>query len=314
MWPKSSEIWCSPMYSVRSDRPLDALTQSIVRQIHDACEVLGLAHVLIGASARDIMLTHVFGRAIRRATRDVDVAVAVSDWQSFDGVMSWLLQRRGWSRSTTMWHRMLYRVADGIEVPLDIIPCGGVENPPATISWPPAGADVMNVAGLAEVLHAAILVQVADGLIVPVASVPGLAMLKLFAWADRRLEDAKDASDLLMLLQEYADTGNLERLYNDEMAGILESCGYDPSCAGACLLGMDAAAIASADTRSRMLALLGNAGLRSHLLHDMARSSTHLLPVEDDALTAIDSLLTQFVAGFSDKHRRRLRTRPRWSH
>jgi predicted nucleotidyltransferase len=33
-------------------------------------------YTLIGASARDIMLTHVFDMAVRRATRDVDVVVA----------------------------------------------------------------------------------------------------------------------------------------------------------------------------------------------------------------------------------------------
>lgn len=288
------------MYSVRSDRPLDPVTHNIVRQIHDACAALGIEHVLIGASARDIMLTHIFGRAIRRATRDVDVAVAVSDWQSFEQIMSWLLERRdGWSRSAVMQHRLLYHTAGGLEVPLDIVPFGGVENPPTTIMWPPEEATVMNVAGFAEVLRAAVPVQLATDLVIPVASIPSLAVLKVFAWADRRLDDTKDASDLLMLLQEYADAGNLERLYADEMVGILESCDYDPVKAGAHLLGTDVVAITNADTRSRMLALLDDTFLRGQLLHDMARSRARAPTVQDDALTAIDNLLTRFAAGLS---------------
>ncbi len=288
------------MYSVRSDHPLDPVMRTILHHIDDGCQALGIAYVLIGATARDLLLTHVFGRAIRRATRDVDVAVAVPDWPTFDRIMSWLLQQRaGWSRSPTMQHRLSYRAgADGMAVPVDIVPFGGVEDPPVTIAWPPKGAIVMNVAGFAEALRAAVLVQIADDLVVPVTSIPGLAVLKLFAWADRRLEDAKDASDLLVLLREYADAGNLDRLYADEM-GILESYDYDPVVAGAHVLGMDVAAITDADMRSRMLALLGDARLRSHLLRDMARSETPALAVEDDTLTAIDALLTAFAAGLS---------------
>lgn len=62
------------MYSVRSDRPLDPVTRAILRHVHDACAALGVDYVLIGASARDIMLTHVFGTTIRRAMCDADVA------------------------------------------------------------------------------------------------------------------------------------------------------------------------------------------------------------------------------------------------
>ena len=48
-----------------------------------------------------------------------------------------------------------------------------------------------------------------------------------------------------------------------------------------------------------MQALLADTRLRSHLLRDMVRSETHSLTVEDNTLTAIDVLLTAFVAGLS---------------
>lgn len=287
------------MYSVRSDRPIDPVTLTIVHHVHDACAALGVDYVLIGASARDIMLTHVFGREIRRATRDVDVAVAISDWHSFERIVSWLLaQRDGWSRSSSMQHRLLYHTGPR-RVPLDIVPFGGIEDPSLRIVWPPEGTTVMSVAGFAEALRAAVSVQVADDLVVPVASIPGLAVLKVLAWAERRLEDTKDASDLLALLGAYADAGNLDRLYAEEMVGILESYDYDPVAAGAYLLGMDVATITEADMRSRMLTLLGDTRLHGHLLRDMARSETPAMAVEDNTLTAIDMLLTAFVAGLS---------------
>ena len=289
------------MYSVRSDRPLDPVMHTILHHVHDACAALGVDYVLIGASARDIMLTHVFGQAIRRATRDVDVAVTVPDRPTFERIMSWLLTHRdGWSRSSTIQHRLMYHAgSDGMAAPLDIVPFGGIEDPSRRIAWPPKGTTVMNVAGFSEALRAAVSVQIAADLVVPVASIPGLAVLKVFAWSDRRLEDAKDAVGLLTLLREYADAGNLERLYADEMVGILESYAYDPVVAGAHLLGMDVVTIADTDTRSHMLALLGGMNLRSHLLQDMARSQSPATVLEDDTLSAIDALLAAFVAGLS---------------
>jgi predicted nucleotidyltransferase len=47
----------------------------------------------------------------------------------------------------------------------------------------------MNVAGYREALAAAPAVEIQPGFVVRVVSLPGLAILKLFAWADRGTED-----------------------------------------------------------------------------------------------------------------------------
>ena len=190
------------MYSIRPDYPLDAITQNIVRQFDDACHSLDIDYFLIGATARDIMLTHVFGVKTHRATRDVDFAVAVPDWQTFDHIKSWFLARPdSWSSSTNT-HRLLYRDNDTKSVvPMDVVPFGGIESPPTIITWPLDMTAIMSVAGFAEALQAAVQVRIADDLTVPVISIPGLAVLKLFAWADRRMASSQDADDLLMLLR-----------------------------------------------------------------------------------------------------------------
>lgn len=187
------------MYSIRSEHPLDAITQNIMRQFDDACHALNIDYFLIGATERDIMLTHVFGVKIHRATRDVDFAVAVSDWQTFGQIKSWFLARpENWSGSAAI-HRLLYRDNNvSSVVPMDLVPFGGIEHPPTIITWPPDMAIIMNVAGFAEALQAAVQVRIVDDLVVPVTSIPGLAVLKLFAWADRRLTGSKDADDLLI--------------------------------------------------------------------------------------------------------------------
>lgn len=121
---------------------------------------------------------------------------------------------------------------------------------------------IMSVAGFTDAFQAAIDVRLDDSAI-RVASIAGLTILKLFAWADRHAAAgprSKDAEDLMIIMCGYADAGNLDRLYdvNDRLP-ILDACDYDLVAAGACLLGLDTAAIASKDTHARILAQLNQA-------------------------------------------------------
>ena len=97
----------------------------------------------------------------------------------------------------------------------------------------------MNVAGYREAFEAAPLVEIDRSFVVRVVSLPGLAILKLFAWADRGAGDSRDAIDLAMLLRQYGAAGNQDRLYGAEI-GVMEAVSYDLDLAGARLLGRDA--------------------------------------------------------------------------
>jgi len=81
-------------------------------------------------------------------------------------------------------------------------------------------------------------VQVKHDLIVPVASLAGIAVLKLFAWFDRRTND-KDALDLYRVISTYEEAGNIDRLYGEEIRFTVQA-NYDSELAGAALLGSDA--------------------------------------------------------------------------
>jgi predicted nucleotidyltransferase len=104
----------------------------------------------------------------------------------------------------------------------------------------------MNVAGYREAFAAAQEVEVSTGFVVRVASLPGLAILKLFAWVDRGAKDPKDALDLVTLLRSYAEAGNEDRLFGEEI-GLFEALGYDMDLAGPRLLGKDAARVATTE-------------------------------------------------------------------
>ena len=95
--------------------------------------------MVVGATARDILVSAVTGAPPARATQDIDIAVAVSSWSDVHRLTE------GLERSGRASHR--YRV-DGC--PVDIIPFGGIESPGRTITWP--DDHEMNVLGFQEAL------------------------------------------------------------------------------------------------------------------------------------------------------------------
>ena len=150
-------------------------------------------------------------------------------------------------------------------------------------------AVVMNVAGYAEALESAVQVDIGNGLIVNVASIPALTALNLLAWNDRGLVDGKDAQDLFFLLKHYHEAGNIDRLY-DEAFALLEGCGHDVELAGAALLGYDTKLIVEEMTRMALLNVLGDAVKRDRLIVHMARPTA-----ADPAIPS--SFIQQFERG-----------------
>lgn len=273
------------MYAVRTDRPLKPEILNILKALQAVTAKLGFSYFLVGATARDVLMTHVFGLEVQRATHDVDFAVALEDWRSFDALKSELLGTGDFEPADGRMHLLRYKPQEFENAfPLDLIPFGGIEQKPHEIAWPPDMDVVMNVTAYAEALKSALHVDVGNGLVVPVISIPGLAVLKLFAWNDRGLSENKDARDLFFLLSRYADAGNAGRLY-DEAFPILEACGFDPSLAGARLLGQDASLILEEHSRLALMAVLKDPGKRDKLIIQMlpdrlASSETALALIE----------------------------------
>lgn len=202
---------------------------SAVRRAADDTPLL-----LVGAAARDILLVHAHGIAMQRATEDTDLALAVRDWEAFLRVREALLAS-GTFTTEGPAHRLWFG-----DQRLDIMPFGGVERPDRSIAWPPEGVEVMNVRGLTEALSTAVVVRLPGGVSIDVACLPALALLKIWAWEDRKYTTpGKDASDLWMFLRHHAEAGNEDRLYDEESDG-LASFAFDLEKAGAWLLGKDA--------------------------------------------------------------------------
>lgn len=68
------------MYTIRKDRPVNPVLLEILAAVDATTRQVGCDYLLVGATARDILMTHVFGIASRRATHDVDFAIALESW------------------------------------------------------------------------------------------------------------------------------------------------------------------------------------------------------------------------------------------
>ena len=280
---------------LRPDRPVDAVSLSVTRAVANATEQLGLTTFMVGASARIILLEHVFGLQPGRATRDIDFAFAVENWSRFQDLKRQLTASAPFHELANVAQRLIFKRADSRhEFIVDLIPFGELERAGNHIAWPPDMSVLMNVAGFRDAQAAAVPVELTAGLVIPIASIPGIAVLKLFAWVDRGREDPKDAMDLITLLRQYHEAGNRDRLYEDALPA-LETAGYDIELAGAWLLGRDAFTLSSRETRRQLDAIFSQSALMARLLTDMARA----LRAREDALDYSGALLEQFLRGFA---------------
>lgn len=280
----------------RPDRPVEPIAVLVIQEIHKASKALGLPVFLVGAMARIILLEHVHGLPPGRATKDVDFAFALDNWDQFTAIKAFLRTNADFEESKHVAQRLHFR-PEGLEhrYKVDLIPFGKIETSPNTIAWPPDMAVMMNVAGFADALAAAVSVEVSYGTSIDVASLPGIAILKLFAWADRGQENPKDALDLVLLLRSYHEAGNASRIYEEASAiAALEAAAYDLELAGAWLLGSDAAVTVSPQTNADLEALL-HGSKREKLIEDMARAMLG----RHDAMDYSRRLLEQFTKGFT---------------
>ena len=123
-----------------SSRPLEIKHEQIdpaileaVRKIDEIARKHKTSYFLAGASAREIMLRHVFGRPPGRRTLDVDLGIAVRDWGHFTLLKGALIEEAGFQPHARMVQRLTYPSKPSVIV--DLIPFGGVEGADRTIAW-----------------------------------------------------------------------------------------------------------------------------------------------------------------------------------
>jgi predicted nucleotidyltransferase len=272
------------LQSIRADRPVDPVTVEILREVAVAAESEGIDHMLVGATARDVLLTHVFGLEVRRATYDVDFAVAVKDWAHFEALRTGLLVRNTFRDDGRTKQRLYYQGEQSdCNYHIDLVPFGAISKGSNEIAWPPDLKTIMNVAGYEDVLAAAELVEFSPGFIQKVVSIAGLAILKIVAWSDRGRDNPKDAHDMIFIMDSYAAAGNFDRVY--QIDGVIEAGDHDPDMAGVYLLGLDIRRMASTNTLGVVKQIIERDFDR--LVTEMIKPQRHFENVEERVISRL---------------------------
>jgi len=271
---------------------IDPLLLEILQVIQQVASSRGILFFVVGATARDIVLNHCHAIWSGRATRDLDIGVDVAGWDEFRELSEALIAT-GRFAATKEPYRLSFK-----SFPVDIVPYGGVSPDKQSISWPPDHQVIMNIMGFQEAYDYGVTVRLSDEPIldVKVPTISGMALMKIISWNDRYPERTKDAEDLLFLMGHYAEAGNEDRLYENEVE-LLQAEEFDPVPAGIRLLGRDMASMATTATRETVKAILeAETGeqQRYRLVQDMAQAS-RLRDRFDEMLSKVKKLTEGFT-------------------
>lgn len=220
-------------YNISSDNLNNPLLKDLLKELSGFFCGINVDFYVIGATARDIILSNLHDLIPERKTDDLDIAIAITDWSQFQSIEENLPKVKGFAKSKDQKQRFIHKEVYVI----DIVPFGDIAKDDGNIYWPPDETIAMSVWGFPEMADSTICVEIDEEFSIQIASLPGLFMLKLVAWKDRHLSGSKDAYDMALLLINYLDI-NTERAV-EEHYDLYETDEFDQVIAGAKLMARD---------------------------------------------------------------------------
>jgi len=220
-------------YNISSDRLRNPLLKELLKALTDFFNSIGSEFYIIGATARDIVMAGIHDQHPGRETVDLDIAIAIPDWNRYHEISKKLCQKDHFTKSKEQkqrfWYKALYMI--------DMVPFGDVAKENQRILWPPEETHVMSVIGFTQVAKHTLSVDIDGEITIRIASLPGIFLLKIAAWHDRKLKTNKDAEDMAFLISVYLDL-NMERAAASHY-DVFEREPFSSFSAGASLLGRD---------------------------------------------------------------------------
>lgn len=89
---------------IKSERINNALLVELLRKLTACFKRIDREFYVIGATARDLILQQLIGAESRRRTRDLDIAIAIPDWEAFEHIKEVLIAD-GFIKSVDMHQR-----------------------------------------------------------------------------------------------------------------------------------------------------------------------------------------------------------------
>lgn len=209
------------------------LLKELLQELTDYFQSIGSDFYVIGATARDIVLSGIYKQTSKRRTADLDIAIAIKDWDKFEQISKELCEIEGFHKSSKQkqlfWYKRNFK--------LDVVPFGEVAKADNNIYWPPEEEFAMSVVGFTEVANNTLDVVIDNEFTVKVASLPGIFILKLAAFNDRKNETNKDADDMAFIIANYLDINETRAI--EEHYDLYGVENFTRFIAGSTLLGRD---------------------------------------------------------------------------
>jgi predicted nucleotidyltransferase len=229
-----------------------SLHANVLADVEAVAASIGAQLLIVGAFARDLHLLYRYAIATHRETEDVDVALSLPDWQTYEALRARLIESGNFRTAGAAAQRLRHRS----DLPVDFVPFGPLETPGRKIAWPPRGEFVMDVFGVREALGTAHQIVLPGDVKARVVSLPALALLKIVCWHDRHYQyPRKDAHDLNLIIRNYLFAGNEDRLWS-KFASWTREEDFDYERAGARMLGYDVRSLLDEDGVERIGSIL----------------------------------------------------------
>lgn len=240
--------------------------------LNKSLEQLNLQLYVVGACARDIAMKVLNVPASARRTIDIDVAIALDNWEMFDKV-SELLQHNNFKKDPYAKQKFYYKGEDGTnDYEVDVVPFGPLANN-EVIGWPPEGNPEMSVRCFEDVMKDADTIIVDESVQFCIASLSGQFLIKLDAWIDRHLKTDKDARDMFYIIDNFYWTSIVDKFPPPEQVTNSDDPAFDDFVAGAQWIASELRSLLSDEHRAYYvdfinseLSLEDNSKLVQHLV------------------------------------------------
>ena len=228
-------------YNISSENFSNPLLKELLEKLTSFFDSIESEFYVIGATARDMILSGIHKQVSARKTNDLDIAIAIPDWSKFQDISERLCKIKGFEKSMMQAQRFFYKT----HYQFDIVPFGEIAQADKMIYWPPEDSPAMSVSGFTDVVKHALEISVDDSFVIHVATLPGIFILKLNAWSNRNIETNRDADDMAFIISIYLEIN--EQRAVDENYDLYEDDDFTTFNAGAALLGRDMKAILQAN-------------------------------------------------------------------
>jgi len=212
----------------------------LFKVLEEAFLKFNIDYYIIGALARDIIITGKYDISISRATNDVDIAVLIPNYSVYDNLRKHL-KENGFYEHKTEGYRLYNQT-----IILDLLPFGDIENSENVVKIYGEEIRELSVLGLNELKEHTEIIEYTDDKSFKVTTLPAICVLKLIAWNDKPAERTDDIDDFVFMLSKYFDMFYKEICNNNY--DLLDE-NYNPDFVSAHCLGRDIANVLNSSVK-----------------------------------------------------------------